>query len=64
MKKTYLTPALELLGAETEQQMLLASSTIGINKDPNIDDPSDVLAPDLDLDGFFSADQDLDSYFD
>ena len=62
MKKTYLTPALELLSAETEQ--MLASSTIAIGISPKIEDPKDVLAPDLDLDGFFSADQDLDSYFD
>jgi hypothetical protein len=63
MKKTYLTPALELLSAETEQ--MLALSTIGINNgSPSIDEPSDVLAPGADLDEFFSTDQDLDSYFD
>jgi len=61
MKKTYLTPALELLSAETEQ--MLASSTIGISVSPAIEESSDVLAPGADLDDFFSADQDLDSYF-
>ena len=45
MKKTYMIPALEVFRVETTQ--MLAVSTIGIVSDPNIDDPSAVLAPEL-----------------
>lgn len=51
MKKTYMTPALEIFRIETEP-LLAGSPTIGIVSDPNIDDPNDVLAPGLELDDF------------
>jgi len=43
MKMTYMTPAMEVFKSETRQ--MLATSTIGIVSDPNIDDSGDVLAP-------------------
>ena len=46
-----MTPALEIFRIETEP-ILSGSPTIGIVSDPNIDDPNDVLAPDLKLDDF------------
>ncbi len=46
MKKTYMTPALEIFRIETEP-LLAGSPTIGIVSDPNIADPNDVLAPEL-----------------
>ena len=49
MKKTYMTPALEIFRIETEP--ILSGSTIGIVSDPNIDNPNDVLAPGLELPG-------------
>ena len=51
MKKTYMTPALEIFRIETEP-ILSGSPTIGIVSDPNIDNPDDVLAPGLELDDF------------
>jgi len=50
MKKTYMTPALEIFRIETEP-ILAGSPTIGISSTPNIDDPNDVLAPGLELPG-------------
>ena len=50
MKKTYMTPALEIFRIETEP-ILAGSPTIGIVSDPNIDEPGDVLAPGLELPG-------------
>ena len=43
-----MTPALEIFRIETEP-ILSGSPTIGIVSDPNIDNPNDVLAPDLEL---------------
>lgn len=50
MKKTYMTPALEIFRIETEP-ILAGSPTIGIVSDPKIDNPEDVLAPGLELPG-------------
>jgi len=49
MKKTYMTPALEIFRIETEP--ILAGSTIGIVDSPNIANSDDVLAPGLELPG-------------
>ena len=51
MKKTYMTPALEIFRIETEP-ILSGSPTIGIVDSPNIANSDDVLAPGLELDDF------------
>ena len=51
MKKTYMTPALEIFRIETEP-LLAGSPTIGIVDSPNIANSDDVLAPGLELDDF------------
>ena len=61
MKKTYIIPELEVVKVRTQQ--MLASSTIGIIDSPEIDNPGDVLAPEMDLDDYFDGGADLDKFF-
>ena len=61
MKKTYIIPELEVVKVQTQQ--MLAASTLGIIDSPNIDNPSAVLAPEMDLDDYFDGGADLDKFF-
>ena len=61
MKKTYIIPELEVVKVQTQQ--MLAASTLGIIDSPNIDNPNDVLAPEMDLDGYFDGGDNLDNFF-
>lgn len=60
MKKTYIIPELEVVKVQTQQ--MLAASTLGVGADFN-SATDEVLAPEMNLDGFFDNTDNLDSFF-
>ena len=49
MKKTYFKPEMEVVDVNTFQPLLAGSVGMGLNDTPEIDNSSDILAPDMDI---------------
>ena len=50
MKKTYIKPEMEVVDINLFQPLLAGSANIlDVNTEPEIEDPSEILAPELDM---------------
>lgn len=49
MKRTYMKPTLEVIKIETMQMLAASTMTLPLNDSPNVDDPSQILAPSFDF---------------
>ena len=49
MKKTYIKPEMEVVDINTFQPLLAGSASMNLNDTPEVDDPNDILAPEIDM---------------
>ena len=49
MKKTYIKPEMEVVDINMFQPLLAGSESMNLNDTPEVDDPNDILAPELDM---------------